>query len=274
MTQPSRTGGAVRIAYDRRGAGPLVVFLHGIGGNRSNWSDQLAHLSARYCAVAWDARGYGASDDSPTPLVFGDFADDLARLLDHLGAARAHIVGLSMGGIIAQDFDARFGERVATLTLANTTSGLAHLPRERIEHFLTTRLAPLEAGRTTAEMGEALLAELVGPYTTPEQRERLYQSLAALRVEPYKQALRAIMTTDFRPHLPHIAVPTLVVTSAHDQVVPPPVSEMLAEAIPGSTLASIPRAGHLSNIDQPDLFNQIVGGFLDQHAGRATVLAA
>jgi pimeloyl-ACP methyl ester carboxylesterase len=251
-----------------------VVFLHGIGGNRSNWSEQLTYLGGRYCAVAWDARGYGDSDDPPTPLTFADYADDLARLLDHLGAARAHVVGLSMGGIIAHDFHARFRARVATLTLANTTSGLGHLPRQRIDQLMASRLAPLEAGRTTAEMGEALLTELVGPFTTAEQRERLYQSLAALRVEPYKQALRAIVTTDFRAQLAQIAVPTLVIASAHDQVVPPSVSQAMAEAIQGATLVTLPRAGHLSNIEQPDLFNQTVGAFLDQHAGRASALAA
>ena len=273
MTGPYHTPGPVRIAYDRSGAGPLVVFVHGIGGNRSNWTDQIVHLRPRYCAVAWDARGYGDSDDPSTPLAFGDYADDLVQLLDHLGAARAHIVGLSMGGIIAQDLYARFGERVATLTLANTSSGIAHFAPERIAALLASRLAPLEAGRTTAEMGAALLAELISPYTTAAQRDRLYGSLAALRVEPYKQALRAIVTTDFRSQLPRIAVPTLVVTSTHDQVVPPPVSQAMAEAIPGAELVTIPRAGHLSNIDQADVFNQVVGGFLDRHASRASVLS-
>jgi pimeloyl-ACP methyl ester carboxylesterase len=122
-------------------------------------------------------------------------------------------------------------------------------------------------------MGEALLAELVGPHTTPAQRERLYRSLAALRVEPYKQALRAIVTTDFRAHLPQIDVPVLVITSSHDQVVPPAVSEALAQAIPGAELVTIPRAGHLSNIEQSDLFNQSVGAFVARHAKRASVLS-
>jgi 3-oxoadipate enol-lactonase len=273
MTGPQRTAGPVRIAYDRSGSGPLVVFLHGIGGNRSNWTEQLAHLRPRYCVVAWDARGYGDSDDPPSALAFADYADDLARLLDHLGAHRAHLVGLSMGGIIAQDFHARHHGRTASLTLANTTSGLGHYPPERIEALLASRLQPLEAGRTVAEMGEALLAELIGPHATPAQRDRLHQSLAALRIGPYKQALRAIVTTDFRPHLPRIDVPTLVITSAHDEVVPPPVSQAMAEAIPGAELVTIPRAGHLSNIEQSDLFNQAVGAFLARHAQRSSVLS-
>ena len=104
MRQTRRTGGPVAIAYDIAGNGPLVAFLHGIGGNRTNWEGQVEYFSAGFCAVAWDARGYGASDNPPHALRFGDYADDLARLLDHLDAERAHMVGLSMGGMILQDF--------------------------------------------------------------------------------------------------------------------------------------------------------------------------
>jgi 3-oxoadipate enol-lactonase len=93
-----RMTGPVAIAYDIAGSGPLVVFLHGIGGNRSNCEGQIAYFAARFCAVAWDARGYGASEDPPQTLKFSDYTDDLVRLLDHLGGQRCHLVGLSMGG--------------------------------------------------------------------------------------------------------------------------------------------------------------------------------
>ncbi len=108
MRQVQRTSGPVSIAYEVQGSGPLVVFLHGIGGNRTNWYEQLDHFGDRFCAVTWDARGYGASDDSPQPLKFSDYADDLNRLLDHFKAERAHLVGLSMGGMIIQDFYDRY----------------------------------------------------------------------------------------------------------------------------------------------------------------------
>jgi Alpha/beta hydrolase family len=92
MRQTRRTGGQVAIAYDIKGSGPLVVFLHGIGGNRRNWEGQVDYFGVKLCAVAWDARGYGASDDSPQTLQFRDYADDLARLLDHLGSPRHRIL--------------------------------------------------------------------------------------------------------------------------------------------------------------------------------------
>lgn len=90
-----------RIAYDRTGAGPAVVFLHGIGGNRLNWGVQLETLRGSYACFAWDAMGYGDSGNSSNPRNFEHFAFELTVLLDHIGAAKAHVVGTSMGGHIA-----------------------------------------------------------------------------------------------------------------------------------------------------------------------------
>src|SRR5690606_35205534 len=115
--------GSPRLAYDAAGRGECVVFLHGIGGNRSNWTGQLAALAPRYRAVAWDARGYGASDDYEGALDFADFSTDLGRLLDHLAAPAAHLVGLSMGGRIALDFYERAPARVKSLVLCDTFPG-------------------------------------------------------------------------------------------------------------------------------------------------------
>ena len=93
-----RIGPAPHIAVDHMGSGDLVVFLHGIGGNKRNWHPNLAAFGQHWHAVAWDARGYGESDDYDGPLDFLDYSRDLARVLDHFQAAQAHIVGLSMGG--------------------------------------------------------------------------------------------------------------------------------------------------------------------------------
>ena len=95
---------APRIAADCLGSGPLVMFLHGIGGNRTNWRDQLPAFAPNYLAVAWDARGYGLSEGYDGALDFADFSTDLERLLDHLKASSAHLVGLSKGRRIAADF--------------------------------------------------------------------------------------------------------------------------------------------------------------------------
>lgn len=275
MRQTRQTSGSVRLAYDIEGNGPLIVFLHGIGGNRRNWDEQLTYFSAQgYCAVAWDARGYGASDDPPVTLQFGDFVEDLQRLLDHLGAERAHLVGLSMGGMIAQAFYGRYATRVATLVLADTSAGFGTVD-ETVRHaFLARRLDPLRRGLTPAEIAPAVVEILVGQDASAAVREQMRASMAALRVASYTQALHAIVSTDFRAVLPHITVPTLVLVGQEDTVTPPTDAEFLATHIPGATLVRIPRAGHLTNLEAPDRFHTAVQMFLAPHALRSATVAA
>ena len=178
-----RIPGPPAIAVDMAGAGPLLLFLHGIGGNRSNWSDQVAHFGTCFTAVAWDARGYGDSDDVAA-LAFTDFADDLARLIGHFGGP-AHLVGLSMGGRIALDCWRRYPALVASLTLADTSAGSKETQRSpaRIEAFLA-RAPPAAARRSSTPadtrarcMVETLIA--AWPNITPTMPVlRLIDSLA------------------------------------------------------------------------------------------------
>lgn len=264
-----KTDDPVSIAYEIQGNGPLVVFLHGIGGNRTNWYGQLDHFSDTFCAVTWDARGYGASDDSPQTLRFTDYADDLVRLLDHLKADHAHLVGLSMGGMILQDFYDRYASRVATLSLVDTSAGFGVASEEAKRDFLARRLDPLEKGLTPKDIAPGVVQVLASQYATQTARDQLIASLSALRVEPYKQALHAIVTTDFRSVLPKISVPTLVIVGNEDIVTPPAASEFLAAQIPNASLVRIPQAGHLTNIEKPQEFNAALRQFLTQHAQRA-----
>jgi 3-oxoadipate enol-lactonase len=272
MRTLQKTRGPVSIAYEMQGSGPLVVFLHGIGGNRTNWYEQLDHFGDRFCAVTWDARGYGASDDPPQTLKFGDYADDLNRLLDHFKAERAHLVGLSMGGMIIQDFYARYPQRVATLSLVDTSSGFGGTSEEVKRDFLSRRLDPLEKGMTPADIAPGVVQVLAGKSAPEAVRAKLRASLSALRVEPYKQALHAIITTDFRSVLATIKVPTLVVVGDEDVVTPPPASDFLVKSIPGASLITIPQAGHLTNIEKPEAFRAALRPFLEQHAQRASVV--
>jgi 3-oxoadipate enol-lactonase len=274
MRQTRRTGGPVAIAYDIAGNGPLVVFLHGIGGNRTNWEGQMEYFGAEFCAVAWDARGYGASDDPPRTWQFGDYADDLVRLLDDLDAERAHLVGLSMGGMILQDFYGRYPHRVATLALVDTSAGFGSVSKEVRRDFLARRLEPLERGLTPADIAPEVVEVLVAKSASPAARQRMRASMEALRVEPYKQALHAIMTTDFRALLPRIKVPTLVIVGEEDVVTPPSDAEFLAKNIPDVAVVTIPGTGHLTNIEQPEAFNAALERLLRRYADQASVVTA
>ncbi len=265
-------GPAPRIAVETRGDGPLVLFLHGIGGNRSNWREQLEALAHRYRVAAWDARGYGDSDDYEGSLTFSDFNDDLLRVLAYFREPAAHIVGLSMGGMIAQNFYRCHPDKVLSLVLADTRNGFN---RHNSEEFLRKREAPLLAGLTPKDIAPGLARTLAGPKATPEIILRLTQSIGALHKESYLKTLRASSlvgeSDDFRGlqgyvDLASVHVPSLIVCGTADTVTPPDMSRQLAAGIGNSRLAWIEDAGHLSNIEAPERFNEVLLEFLDARA--------
>jgi 3-oxoadipate enol-lactonase len=247
-------GPAPRIALTVHGSGPLVVFLHGIGGNRHHWRHQLPVFATRFKAAAWDARGYGDSDDYAGALDFASFTQDLLRVLDHFKAAKAHLVGLSMGGRIARNFALRHPERVARLVLANTTPGFDALTPEQVRKFVEER---------RARSPETIKA-LISRHARAGAYEELLESFKALRQPSYLKTLEASVTQDRAAAIERIRAPTLVVTSDEDKVYPPSIARNMAKRIPGARLAVISGAGHLSNLEQPGQFNQVVLRFLSE----------
>ena len=276
MFTTERVPGAPGIAFDTAGEGPVVVFLHGIGGHRTNWRDQLPAFAAHgFRAVAWDARGYGLSDDYEGPLDFADFSHDLARLLDHLEVERAHLVGLSMGGRILQDFYPRYPDRVATLVLCATFPGFdASLTPEKRAEFIRIRKEPLVSGKEPKDIAPVVAKTLIGPRATDAHFQRLVESMTMLHKESYIKAIEASTLYDRSASLPDIAAPTLLVFGGADSLVVPAVGERMAAEIPGARLIVIPEAGHLVNIEFPDVFNESVLAFLDEHRDRTGTVRA
>jgi len=258
-----------RIAIDHVGAGPLAVFLHGIGGNRTNWHDQLPVFGNHFHAVAWDARGYGESDDYEGALAMNDFVGDLRRVLDHLDSERAHLIGLSMGGVIALDFAASYPDRVATLTLCDTLPGLTHLSESQRAEFIRLRQEPLLAGKEPQDIAPAVAKSLLGKNPRSGSYEKLVASLSALHKQSYLKTIAASVNYAREFVLEAIEVPVHVVVGAEDTLTPPSVSRTMAQRIPGARLTIIEEAGHLSNIEQPEAFNRAVLGFLLEHRERA-----
>lgn len=261
--------GQPRLAADSCGDGPLLVFMHGIGGNRSNWQDQLPAFGAHFRAVAWDARGYGASDDYAGPLDFGaDLSADLLRTLDHLGARKAILCGLSMGGRIAQAFFDRHPERVAAMVLCDTAADFVTdlSPAQRAE-FVRLRKAPLLAGGEPRDIAPVVARTLMGPQATPAHMQRLIDSMSALHKESYLKAIDASYGDSARRLKPlgSIDVPVLLVYGADDTLTPPALGRAMQAAIAGAQFVEIAAAGHLCNIEAPDVFNREVLAFALKH---------
>lgn len=265
--------GNPRIAVDVMGRGPLLLFLHGIGNNRTSWHLQLPFFAPHFTAAAWDARGYGLSDDYDGPLDFGDFSADLVRVLDHFGARRAHLCGLSMGGRIAQDFYPRHPDRVATLVLCDTFAGddpddPDASRSQTVEEFVESRIRPFLDGADAATVAMQRAGKLMSSKRSAEALRRAMEATAQLHVQSYIKTVRASATYNRVADLPNIRVPTLLLFGAEDPLTPPRVGEYMKARIPNAELVIIPDAGHLTNLETPDAFNQAVLSFLLKHRDR------
>ena len=241
-----------RLALSLAGRGPLVLFLHGIGGNRHSWDGQLGVFSRRFRAAAWDARGYGDSEDYEGPLDFHCFSSDLLRVLGHFKVEAAHLVGLSMGGRIARNFALAHPERVKSLVLANTSPGFDALTPEQVAAFVEQRrhLDPLAQAK-----------RLVGPQASAEALERLAAGLRAVHRESYLKTVEASVRQDRAAPVERIEAPTLVIGSSADPLYPLEIVRAMARRIAGARFVELP-GGHVSNLEQPERFNGAVLEFL------------
>jgi 3-oxoadipate enol-lactonase len=246
-TQTVHVGPAPRLAVSVAGDGPLVLFLHGIRGNRSNWSGQLEAFSQQFRAAAWDARGYGDSDDYAGPLQFDHFSGDVLRVIEHFGVKKTHLVGLSMGGRIARNVALRFPERLRSLTLVNTTPGFDAMSMDEVRRFVTERKTQTPDS----------VRKLLGSRAKPSAFEALWQSVAMTREESYRKTLEASVAQDRGAPLENIRVPTLVVSGDEDTVYPPDLAR-------DAELVMIKGAGHLVNLERPGRFNEVVMDFIER----------
>lgn len=258
-----RIGPSPAIEVDHIGEGDFVLCLHGIGGNRRNWHDNLPALAkAGFHAAAWDARGYGGSDDYDGPLRLEDLRGDVLRLLDHFGVGRAHLIGLSMGGRIAADFCAAHPARVASAIFCDTHLGFAHMSDKARAKFIALRKDPLMAGQEPADIADTVAATLIGDPAHEATYAKLVDSMNRLHKVSYIKAIEATVSADLRALYDEVRCPAMVVVGALDRVTPPRLAREIALKLGDARLAVIPGAGHLSNIEQAERFNALAVDFL------------
>lgn len=247
-----------------------MLFLHGIGGNRTAWRQQLPAFAEHFTAAAWDARGYLDSDDYDGVLAFSDFADDVCRVLDAFGAERAHLVGMSMGGRIALHAHERCPDRIASLVLADTSAGSAvQASAEKVDEFLRLRKAPLLDGKTVVDIAPDVARTLVGPQCDPRTFAEVVRCLSELRRDSYLKTLDTVTRFTAFPPFATIRAPTCVVVGEHDRIATPDYARRVAQELPEGELHVLNGVGHTSNMEDPDNFNAIVLGFLLRHRSRA-----
>ncbi len=240
-----------------RGGAP-VLLLHGVGGGRQAWARTgPAVAAAGYLVVAVDFPGYGLSA-TIAPYDLAGMAAAVARLVTCLGRGPAVLVGHSMGGMVAQEVAASTPELVAGLVLASTSPAFGKPGGDWQQAFLQSRFAPLDAGLGMAGLAAQLVPGIVAPGAAPQAIADAQAVMAGVPESTYRAAVAALVRFDRRANLPHIAVPTLAITGAHDRTAAPEVAQKMAERIPGASCLVVPYAGHLLPIEQPEAFNAAV----------------
>ncbi|MFQ5595454.1 MAG: alpha/beta fold hydrolase [Anaerolineae bacterium] len=251
----------VELSYVDRGTGLPILFVHGFPLDGALWQPQVDGLSDEYRVIVPDLRGCGGSTVS-LAMTMEQYADDLRLLLDELGIEEVVLAGLSMGGYIALAFYRMAPGRLRGLVLVDTRPQ-ADSDEARANRTATAKQV-IEHGAVT--LADGMLDKLLSPATFKDQPDLVRTVRAMMARQPVFGIVAALHgmaeRPDSRPLLGEISVPTLVVVGADDVITPVAEAESMVEAIPGSELVVIPDAGHLSNLEQPQAFNQALREFL------------
>ena len=250
------TNNGYDIGYEEAGGGELtpIVFLHGVGSDKSVWRPQLAFFGQFRRAVAFDYPGYGDSDPAPEGTTRDDYASAIISAMHELGIDRAHICGLSLGGVVAIAIGHADLDRCASLVLADTFA--AHPDGQAIHE------RSLAASNDLRAMAEARVDVLLAQPADPAIRSGVVETMARIAPAAYCIGSEAVWLADQRDRAEHIRVPTLVLCGTEDKVTPPSLSRELAHLIPGARYEAIERAGHLTNLEQAGEFNTLVSAFI------------
>jgi 3-oxoadipate enol-lactonase len=252
--------GDTGIAYRVDGPGdrPALVFSNSLGTDHRLWDRQMPAVGEHFRVVRYEACGHGASDLPRGRVTIERLAQALLALLDHLEIERAVVCGCSLGGVIALWLAVNHPERLTGAVLANTGAKVG------TDESWNTRIAAVRAGGTAA-----VRDQVVGRFLTPEFRARDPQTTSlingmfeATNTDGYIAACEALRESDLRADAAKVRVPVLIIGSERDQSTPPVLSHQLHKSIQGSELVMIPNAAHLSNVEQPALFNQALTRYL------------
>jgi 3-oxoadipate enol-lactonase len=247
---------AVAVSYTVDGAAdaPVVVLSNSLGATRAMWDPQVPALAERFRVVTYDTRGHGESPAPAGPYSLDDLVDDLVGLLDAVGAERAHVAGLSLGGMTALRLAARAPERVHRLAV------LCSSAKAEPQGFLDRAAAARSGG--TAPLAPTVVSRwLTPPYAAahPDLVARLEAMIAGSDDEGYAACCEVVAGMDLREDLGRIGAPTLVVSGAEDPALPPEHQRLIADGIPGAELLTVSPGAHLANLEQP---LQITGALL------------
>lgn len=246
----------------------LCLFLHGIGGNRLNWDQQLDALAPFARVAALDLRGYGESSLGSAQSTIDDYCADILHVLQVSGAKKLVLCGLSYGAWIATSFAMRHADHLAALVLSGGCTGMSEAGADEREAFRLSRETPMNEGRTPADFAASVVEIIAGPEATTAQRDVLHASMAAIPATTYADALRCFTNPLEKFDFAKLDMPVLLITGEHDLLAPPAeikgVAERIWDASPQRDVRFevIAGAGHVCNVEKPDAYNAILTDFI------------
>lgn len=253
---------AARLAYSIEGptGAPPIVLLHALATSRDLWLPQLPVWATQFLVVRIDLPGHGESPQAEGMATLAGFADEVAQVVDDLGIQRAAVVGLSLGGMVAQAFALRYPERCSALVLAHTSArtdaAVKAIWEERLEQLEKEGL-PAQAAAILGRWFPADFAD-----ASPMTLQWIARQITATSPQGYAAAVRAIQQLDHLDMLRKISVPTLVLAGEADKAAPPAAAALMAGQIADSRLVVLPGVAHLGNVQAPVVFTETVGSFL------------
>ena len=255
-------GIAINYRFDGPEGAPVVMLSNSLGTNYTMWDKQIPALTENYRVLRYDTRGHGSTEVTPGAYTLDQLVEDAKGLLDALAIESVHFVGLSLGGIIAQQFAVKYPALLKSIALCDTSSLIG--PME----LWDGRIGTAESEGLEAMIGPTLERWLTKPFRDahPGEVEKISAMFCNTDVAGFVGCSHAIRVTDNNPILVQISVPTIIIVGEDDGGTPVPMSEILHAGIPGSDLVVIQQAAHLSNVEQPEIFNETLLGFIGRNS--------
>ncbi len=256
---PKQLTNQINLYYEAHGEGQPLVFIHGLGSSTRDWEAQVSEFSTGYRVITLDLRGHGQSDKPAGPYSLPLFAADLAGLLEALGAAPAHIVGISLGGGVGLQFALNYPARVKTLTVINSGPSLGGTP-EQAQQEIDRRVGIVQQLGMRA-MGQALSPALFPKPEHAALRETFVERWAQNDPAAYIAATRSMLGWSVVERLGELRCPVLVISADQDYS-PVAAKEVYVRLIPDARLEVIADAHHATPLERPEAFNAVLAEFL------------